>query len=168
MSTVGLTCIHSDVIPNAYTSPIMSRSVFWIVGRDSLLPKESPNCFETRPCQPWSFENFGGGSVNCLKITEDKSSDNRVLISDARLIKATRAKAKRRARSLCLNTIAMPRRIAQNPRLSTTSVLKHKAWSPRQSLKPACHAPLPKIRWSGDATRVGDAYTQRKYLTYMR
>jgi len=21
-----------------------------------------------------------------------------------------------------------------------------------------CHAPLSKIRWSGDATRVGDAY----------
>ena len=32
----------------------------------------------------------------------------------------------------------------------------------------SCHAPLPKIRWSGDATRVGDAYTQGKYLTYTR
>ena len=31
-----------------------------------------------------------------------------------------------------------------------------------------CHAPLPKIRRSGDATRVGDAYTQGKYLTYTR
>jgi len=30
------------------------------------------------------------------------------------------------------------------------------------------HGPLPKIRWSEDVTRVGDAYTQGKYLTYMR
>jgi len=28
-----------------------------------------------RPSQLRSFKNFGGGSVGCLKITEDKSSD---------------------------------------------------------------------------------------------
>ena len=26
-----------------------------------------------------------------------------------------------------------------------------------------CHAPLPKIHWSQDAMRVGDAYTEKKY-----
>ena len=26
-----------------------------------------------------------------------------------------------------------------------------------------CHTPLPKIRWSRDAMRVSDAYTQEKY-----
>jgi len=66
-------------------------------------------------------------AVDCLKITEEKSSDNRVHVSDAMLIKATRAKAKYRALSPRLNTTAMPRRRAQSPRLSTTSVLRHKA-----------------------------------------
>jgi len=50
--------------------------------------------------------------VNCLKITEDKSSDNRVNASDARLIKVTCAKAKRMARSPRLNTTTMSRRRA--------------------------------------------------------
>jgi len=31
-----------------------------------------------------------------------------------------------------------------------------------------CHAPLPKIYNSGDATRVGDAYKHGKYPAYMR
>jgi len=31
--------------------------------------KESSKCFETRPSQPQSFENFGGGFANYLKIT---------------------------------------------------------------------------------------------------
>jgi len=38
----------------------------------------------------------------------------------------------------------------------------------REEAHHLCHAPLPKIRWSGDAKRVGDAYTQGKYLTYTR
>ena len=48
------------------------------------------------PYQSRSFENFVGGSVDCLKITEDRSSDNRVHISDARMIKAIDAVSKRR------------------------------------------------------------------------
>ena len=31
-----------------------------------------------------------------------------------------------------------------------------------------CHAPLPKIRGNGVATRVGDVYTRGKYPTYTR
>ena len=31
-----------------------------------------------------------------------------------------------------------------------------------------CHAPLPKIRGNGVATRVGDVYTRGKYPTYIR
>jgi len=31
-----------------------------------------------------------------------------------------------------------------------------------------CHAPLPKIRGNGVATRVGDVYTREKYPTYIR
>jgi len=84
--------------------------------------------------------------VDCLKITEDKSSDNRVHASDVRLIKATCAMTRCMAQSLCpsippmprckarsprLNTTVMPRRRAQNPHLSTTSVLRHTAYSPR-------------------------------------
>ena len=99
--------------------------------------KKSLKFFETRPSQPRNFENFGGGYVGCLKITEDKSSDNRVHVSDARLIKATRPKAKHWARRPRLNTIAMLRRRAQSSRLSTTSALRHNTWSPRQILKPA-------------------------------
>ena len=33
---------------------------------------------------------------------------------------------------------------------------------------PYCHAPLPKIRENGVATRVGNAYTQGEYLTHTR
>ena len=35
-------------------------------------------------------------------------------------------------------------------------------------IKGICHAPLPKIRGNGVATRVGDVYTQEKYPTYTR
>jgi len=77
------------------------------------------------------------GIVNRLKVTEDKSSDNRVHASGARLIKFTRSKVKHMARSSRLNATAMPRRRAQRPCLSTTSVLRHKAWGPRHSLRPA-------------------------------
>jgi len=31
-----------------------------------------------------------------------------------------------------------------------------------------CHAPLPKIRGNGVATRVGDVYTRGQYPTYTR
>ena len=45
--------------------------------------------------------------VDCLKITEDKSSENRVQTSDTRLI---------------ISTTAAPRREGRNPRLSITAV----------------------------------------------
>jgi len=70
-------------------------------------------------------------TVDCLKITDDKSSDNRVHALGARIIKATRAELRRRARSPRLNTTAMPRCKNQSPSLSTTSVLRHRAWSSR-------------------------------------
>ena len=47
--------------------------------------------------------------------------------------------------------------------LETPSLLDLNTWS-----LSTCHAPLPKIRWSGDETRVGDAYMQEKYLMYTR
>ena len=62
--------------------------------------KKSPKCFETRHNQLRSSENFGEGSVDCLKITADNSSDNRVHTSDARLIKVIHAMPRRKARSL--------------------------------------------------------------------
>jgi len=62
----------------------------------------------------------------CLKITEDKSSDNRVHASNARLIKATRAMPKRRAQSMCPSTPPMLRCRARSPRLNATLVLRHK------------------------------------------
>jgi len=36
------------------------------------------------------------------------------------------------------------------------------------NFKHICHAPLPKIRGNGVATRVGDVYTRGKYPTYTR
>ena len=36
------------------------------------------------------------------------------------------------------------------------------------TLRKSCHAPLPKIRWSEDATRVDNIYTREKYPTYTR
>ena len=62
---------------------------------------QSPKYFEIRR-QPQNIKNFGGGSIDCLKITEDKSSNNRVHTSDARMIKAIDTVLRRGVRSLCL------------------------------------------------------------------
>ena len=56
---------------------------------------QSPKYFEIRPSQPRNIENFGGGSVGCLKITEDKSSKSRIQTPDARLIITTSATPRR-------------------------------------------------------------------------
>jgi len=56
--------------------------------------------------------------VDCLKITEDKSSDNKVHASDTRLIKATRAKPRSRARS-SLSTPLQCQDAELNARIST-------------------------------------------------
>ena len=45
---------------------------------------QSSKYFEIRPSQPRNIENFGGGSVDCLKITEDKSSESRVQTPDTK------------------------------------------------------------------------------------
>ena len=67
----------------------------------------SPKYFKIRPSQPLNIENFGGGSVGCQKITEDKSSKNRVQAPNTGLIIAT---------------TTTPRRKGRNPRLSLTAV----------------------------------------------
>ena len=56
---------------------------------------QSPKYFEIRPSQPRNIENFEGGSVGCLKITEDKSSKSRVQTPDAGLVIATNAGPRR-------------------------------------------------------------------------
>jgi len=84
-------------------------------------------------------------NIDCLKIIEDKSSDNKIHASDVRLIKATRPKLRCRAQNPRLNITAMPRRRAQGPCLSTTLVLRHTAWSPhlkREARDP--HLALPQ------------------------
>jgi len=42
------------------------------------------------------IKSIGGGGVDCLKITEDKSSESRVYTPAVRLIITTRAISKRR------------------------------------------------------------------------
>ena len=42
--------------------------------------KKISKYFETRPSQLRSFKNFGGDSVDCLKITEDKSSNAELIL----------------------------------------------------------------------------------------
>ena len=89
--------------------------------------------FKIHPSQPRSFENFGGGSVGCLKITEDKSSDSRVHILDVRLIKIIDVIPRRRAWNSRLNIITMPRRRARNSRLNIIAKPRRRARSPRLS-----------------------------------
>ena len=84
--------------------------------------------------------------VDCLKIIEDKSSENRVYTPDARLIIATRKMPRRRAWSSRLNISTVPRREGWNPRPSCSVTTKTwlearvlisvqyqdvRAWSPR-------------------------------------
>ena len=52
---------------------------------------QSSKYFKICPSQSWNIENFGGGSIDCPKITEDKSSESRVQTPDTRLIIATGA-----------------------------------------------------------------------------
>jgi len=96
--------------------------------------KKSRKCFKTRPSQPRSFKNFRVGSIDCLKITEDKSLDSRVHTSDARLIKAINATPKYRARRLhpCITT--MPRHKARNPRPSITVMSRCEAQNSHPSI----------------------------------
>jgi len=94
--------------------------------------------------------------VDCLKITEDKSSESRVQTPYARLIIATATAPRREGQNSCLNITAMtktrgsklvfqhhcssittvPRREGRNPRLYFTTMTK------TQSLKPAPHIKL--------------------------
>jgi len=83
---------------------------------------QSSKYFEICPSQPQSIENFGGGSIDCSKITGDKSSENRVQTPGARLIIATSVVPRRRAWKPRLSITAVPRRRAWKPRLSITAV----------------------------------------------
>ena len=65
--------------------------------------------------------------VDCLKITEDKSSDNRVHTLDTRMIKAIDAVSRRGVRSPRLNITAVPKRGVRGPRLNIIAVPKCKA-----------------------------------------
>jgi len=76
---------------------------------------QSLKYFEIRPSQPRNIENFGENSVDCPKITEDRSSENRVYTPDARLIIATRI---------------MPMRRAWSPRPSISTVPRCEGWNP--------------------------------------
>ena len=77
--------------------------------------------------------------VDCLEITDDKSSESRVCTPDARLTRVIYAKSKRRAQSLhlrfttaprraewspCLRFIIAPRRVERSPRLRFTALDK--------------------------------------------
>ena len=77
------------------------------------------------------------GQDICLKITEDKSSENRVYIPYERLIIATRVMPRCRAWSPRLNISTVPRREGRSPRPSCTVNAK------TQSMKPA-----PKHQYS--------------------
>jgi len=50
----------------------------------------------------WTLHSKRGALVDCLKTNEDKSSDNRVHTSDARMIKTIDAVSRRGVRSLRL------------------------------------------------------------------
>jgi len=69
--------------------------------------------------------------ADCLKITEDKSSDNRVRTSDARMIRAIGAASRRGVRSPRLRHHYNSRRRARGPRLNITAILKRRARSLR-------------------------------------
>ena len=46
----------------------------------------NPKYSKIRHSQPWSFENFGGGFIGCLKIIRDKSSDRALLQREGRIL----------------------------------------------------------------------------------
>ena len=102
---------------------------------------QSPKYLEIRPSQPRNIENFGGGSVACLKITEDKSSKSRVQTPDAWLIIATTTAPKTQgskpaSQPYCSSITIVSRREDQNPRLYFTTTTK------TQSPEPASHTKL--------------------------
>jgi len=74
--------------------------------------------------------------VDCLKITEDKSSENRVYTSDARLIRATRAMSKRglKARvstSLQCQDAELEARVSTSPHYQNAGLEAHFLTSPQ-------------------------------------
>jgi len=97
---------------------------------------------------PLIMKNLQRSSVDCLKITEDKSSENIVYTPDARLIIATCVMSRRRAWSPRLNISTVPRREGRSSRPSCTVMTK------TQSSKPASwHHCSAKTRGSKPASR---------------
>ena len=68
---------------------------------------QSLKYFKICPSQQRNIKNFGGGSVDCPKITEDKSSESRVQTPDAGLIIATAVASRREGQNPRLNITAM-------------------------------------------------------------
>ena len=62
------------------------------------------------------LEELARVSIDCPKITEDKSSDNRVHTSDAKMIKTIDAVSRRGARGPRLSIIAVPNHKARRLR----------------------------------------------------
>ena len=77
---------------------------------------------------------YMGRTVNCVKITKDKSSNNKVHTSDARLIKAIHATPRRETRNSRPSIIVVSEREAQNSRLNTTAMSRRGAQNLRPSI----------------------------------
>ena len=93
---------------------------------------QSPKYFEIRPGQPRNIENFGGGSVGCLKIIKDKSST-----PDAGLIIAITTASRREDQNPRLSVTAASRREGRNPRLCITAASRREGRNPRLSITAA-------------------------------
>jgi len=70
-------------------------------------------------------------TVDCLKITEDKSSKSRVYTPDARLIIASRVVLRRNGRSTCLNITVMAKTLSLKAAPQHHCSTKCEGWSPR-------------------------------------
>ena len=96
--------------------------------------------FEIRPSQTRNIKNFGRGSVDCPKITEDKSSKSRVQTPDATNhshYRSTKMRGSKPAsQHYCSNITTVSRREGRNLRLYFTTMTK------TQSPEPTSHTKL--------------------------
>ena len=102
-------------------------------------------------------------AVDCLKIAEDKSSDNRIHTSDARMIKANDAVSRCGVRNPHLDNTAVPKHGVRSPRLNITAVPKCKARGPRLHITsvPKCRA--RRLRFNSTAVPKYGARTPVSY-----
>ena len=98
-------CLDSS---NNLNEPILNESLSSLINERAWPNYVLLGCVQTQfihdsyrqsVARTWSHLHWQA-DVDCLKITVNKSSDNKVHASDARLIKVTRAMPKHRARSL--------------------------------------------------------------------